>query len=282
MEIYSRIRCIVGVLLTAALALFMMPASASAAEESFFSTLEFEAYAATAYFTWEEYDNGERLLEETGPLFGAGGKLRVPVRGRLAADFRGEVFGGRVDYDGQTWDGDPVTTDTDYVGVKLEADLGWDLIASEKTVFAPFAGLGARIWERELRNTLYWDESEQETQVAVGYNEYWQNYYARLGFDASHAFSDRVSAFAAAALKLPIDTENEVDLTDSLTLELEPGNRYAAYAELGASIGRLRVSLFYEGLRFSESDPEYGYNDLWFIQPESEADIFGINAGWRF
>ena len=282
MDLYHRLFGIVVAFLIVMLALAMTPANASEAEEGFFSRLEFEPYAAVSYFIWEEYDNGEKLLEETGPLYAAGGKLRIPITGALAADFRGEIFGGRVDYDGQTWDGDPITTDTDYVGVKLEADLGWDLIVSEKTVFAPFAGLGARIWERELQNTLFWDEAEQQTQIAVGYKEYWQNYYARLGVDASHAFSDRVSVFGTAALKIPMYTENEVELTRSLDLELEPGNRYAAYAELGLSIGRIRVSAFYEGLRFSESDPEYGYNDLWFIQPKSEADIYGIQAGWVF
>ena len=282
MDLYHRPACIVAAFFTAVLVFALTPVSASAAEEGFFSRLEFEPYAAVSYFIWEEYDNGGKLLEETGPLYAAGGKLRMPITGALAADFRGEVFGGRVDYDGQTWGGDPVSTDTDYVGVELEADLGWDLISSEKTVFAPFAGLGARIWERDLRDSLYYNESARETRIVLGYEEYWQNYYARLGFDASHAFSDRVSVFGTAALKIPIYTENEVELTRSLDLELEPGNRYAAYAELGLSIGRIRVSAFYEGLRFSESDPEYGYDDVWFIQPESEADIYGINAGWVF
>jgi hypothetical protein len=44
----------------------------------------------------------------------------------------------------------------------------------------------------------------------------------------------------------------------------------------------LRLTAYYEQLRFSESDRAYLGYDLYVLQPESEADVFGLTAGVTF
>ncbi len=261
--------------------LLAMPLAAFGSDTGF-AAAEFEAYGKIEHFTWKEYANGEQLLEESGPIYGAGGRVRIPLTKAVTAKFRGELFGGRVDYDGQTSPGNyPLTTDTDYAGVKLEADVGVDLAAGKKSDLGPFAGFGARAWERELQGNTFWNPDSQTTEYARGVTERWRNYYARAGINGAHTFSSSVKAFVTAGVKIPIYTENEAELTDSVFITLEPGNRVSGFAETGLEIGMVKLSIFYEGLRFSESDRVAFGNDYYY-QPKSEADIFGINAGVTF
>ena len=92
---------------------------------------EFYAYPSLQYFTWEEYLSGRRLLREEGMLYSAGAAVAVDLlqtaAGVLTLHGKGELFGGVVDYDGQTQRGLPVTTEVSYVGTKTEGAIGWAL-----------------------------------------------------------------------------------------------------------------------------------------------------------
>ncbi|MCF8035494.1 MAG: hypothetical protein K9K62_01350 [Desulfobacteraceae bacterium] len=261
--------------------LIAMPLAAFGSDTGF-AAAEFEAYGKIEHFTWNEYVNGEQLLEESGPIYGAGGSVRLPITQIVTAKFRGELFGGKIDYDGQTILGNyPLTSDTDYAGVKLEADVGMDLVPGEKSEIGPFGGFGARLWQRDIQGNTFWNPDSQTTEYARGAAERWRNYYARAGINGAHAFSRRLEVFVTAGVKIPIYTENEAELTDSVFITLEPGNRVSGFAETGLEIGMVKLSIFYEGLRFSESD-RVAFGNSYYYQPKSEADIFGINAGVTF
>ncbi len=241
---------------------------------------EFEVYGGIQHFTWKEYDSGAKLLEESGPVFVAGGITGRTLTKSLSARLKGEIFGGGVDYDGQTQSGHPVTTDTDYLGAKLEADLIWNMTVTEKHTLAPFAGVGARIWNRDIQSTLFRDQNDGETKLARGYTEKWRNYYGRAGISGTRSFDGQWQGFFLAGARIPVYTENVVN-----SVVLEPGNRFSGFAEAGLEHGRFKISLFYEGLRFSKSDRVYFYdgsNYGYMYQPESKADIFGISAGVKF
>ncbi len=65
------------------------------------------------------------------------------------------------------------------------------------------------------------------------------------------------------------------------TVTVEPGNVVSVFAEAGLKWTRFKTSLFYEGMRFSKSDPVTVSNyQVW--QPESKADTFGISMGMDF
>ncbi|MFW6081428.1 MAG: hypothetical protein ACOC7W_05900 [Desulfosalsimonas sp.] len=259
-------------LITAAFLLAALPAAS-------FGT-DFEAYAKLGHFTWKEYSGSSKLLEESGPVYAVGAIADFTLTKEASLKLRGELFGGSVDYDGQTQGGTPVTTDTDYKGAELEADLGWDITVTKELTLTPFAGLGARLWERDIQSTPFLDENDQTIKIARGYAEEWRNYYGRAGISGTRTFEGPWLGFFSAGFRIPVYTETIVD-----SVVLEPGNRLSGFAELGLESGMFKISVFYEGMRFSESDrvffydgEQYGY----MYQPKSEADILGVSAGIIF
>jgi len=231
-------------------------------------------YAKVESFTWKEYgDNGSQLLKESGPIYAVGGSVSPDTVGSLVLRAKGELFIGTVDYDGQTQSGRPVETDTDYTGLKAEGDLGWRITETDDCSLEPFVGLGYRRWQRDI----------QDTVGAIGYEETWRSLYSRLGIRGEYTGSGQLTAFAEAGVKMPLSTENKVDLSvmGLPTVTLRPGNEASAFAETGLKWIRFKASLFYEGMRFSKSHPVIVSNvRVW--QPESKADIFGINVGMDF
>ncbi|GMT48115.1 MAG: hypothetical protein IEMM0007_1681 [bacterium] len=248
------------------LCLFCKPAVAAANNA--------DIYLKTEFFTWKEYDDsGSQLLKESGLISAMGASVRSDITELLVLRGRGELFGGTVDYDGQTQSGTPVKTDTNYAGFKIEGNLGWKFMVAEKSFLEPFAGLGYRWWQRDIQDTLY----------AAGYEETWWSFYARLGIHGNHTFSEQLKAFAETGVKLPVSNRNKVDLSviGLSTVTVEPGNKASVFAEAGLKWTRVKASLFYEGMRFSKSAPvAVSGGQVW--QPESKADMFGINVGMDF
>ena len=253
---------------------------------------EFVLYPFIQYFNWEEYkDTGERVLEETGPQGGVGTLLRVDLNnGLLMLQAKGELFGGIVDYDGQTQASSrypenseiPVDTDVDYFGTKLEADLGLR-VGETKGTIEPFVGIGYRYWIRDLNDSVAVNRLNQLVPIS-GYTEEWQSFYTRWGLRGSYAVNDDFKLFAEVGGKYPIYNENRIDEDD---LTIKPGKQFSPFAEAGFRIDRFRATVFYEGFRFSQSSWVFAGFDsdgrsLYFSQPKSESDIIGITLGYCF
>lgn|GEM_PF-598270 len=237
---------------------------------------ELDLYTKVQEFTWKEFYGGSRLLEESGLLYSLAGELEFPVR-RFAVWGRGEAFGGSIDYRGQTWGGEPVRTDANYFGLKGEGDLGWRALESRQARLIPFAGLGYWWWLRDL----------ESTGEATGYLENWSSLYLRLGGRGDYQplfAASLLRLFAQAALILPLYNENraylgEVGLRD---VSLHPGRRPSLSAEAGLRLHRVRVSVFYQGLRFSKSRAVTVEEGLAVLQPRSRADLWGVAVGASF
>ena len=265
-----------------------LPASASRLEE-------FVLYPFVQHFNWEEFDSrGNRLLEESGPLFGVGTLLRVDLRdGRLMLQAKGEIFGGNVDYDGQTQsttdvtkDRRPAKTDVDYVGTRIEGDLGVRIGDETKGSVEPFLGLGYRYWIRDINDTVAVSTTNMLFSVA-GYTEKWQSLYTRWGLRGAYTFDEDFKFFAEAGGKYPIYNENSVDYFSDGDVTIKPGKQFSPFAEAGFRIDRFRASIFYEGFRFSESPSVFAGFDssgraISLRQPKSESDIIGVTLGWCF
>jgi hypothetical protein len=234
------------------------------------SARDFEIYGKGEQFTWKEFDeDGSRLLKESGRIYGIGISTKYIFRNNLTIRARAEIFGGTVDYDGQacnniTGSCSPTTTDTSYVGSKIEGDFGLRIVSTEKFFLEPFAGIGSRYWERDIKSTSH----------ATGYLEKWRTVYTRLGLNSELRITSVWDIFAEWGVRLPLHTENRVDV---LGLTLEPGNSTSFFAEIGTRISMLKLVAFYEGMRFSKSPVKYRY-----YQPKSEADMYGINIGLEF
>jgi hypothetical protein len=268
-----------GVFLAVCLSVGAAPASAARAGN-------FDIYAVFQDFTWKEFDAGGQLLKENGPLGGIGFAYHGVIgdeSSALTMQPRIEFFGGSVDYDGQTQAGVPVMTDTNYFGFKLEFDLGGRF--GKGVAIEPFGGLGIRNWWRDINDSI-----DVLGNPVTGYTESWTNIYGRLGLRGDVAFSQTSKMFFEAVAKLPVYNHSRAYLSDigfSDDVTVEPGKEVSFFGEVGLKLHVFKISAFYETLRFSESNVDYTVdlftgNLVGFVQPKSEADIYGIRIGASF
>jgi hypothetical protein len=236
-------------------------------------------YTAVSNFSWKEFnDDGSRILEESGMLYGIGCSYWWKAKGPLTLQPGAEVFGGRVDYAGMTQSGVQSNTTVDYFGVKLKLEAGEAFSASESLQIEPFGGLGFASWLRTIN-----DGTSANGDKTFGYTENWKTLHVRLGLRARFDVSSRLQLFAESGVKLPVYNENSVDL-NSFGLgdvTLYPGHQTSLFGEVGLEYLHLKTSLFYDGMRFSRSDDERAGGYLLF-QPRSTSDIIGLRLGVVF
>lgn len=226
-------------------------------------------------FTWKEYsENGVRLLEESGSLYGlhmAGegyGRSCVTAGGT----YKLNVYGGRVNYDGETQAGNPVKTKTDYLGMEANVNLALRAMPADSLYIKGFVGPAIRLWRRDINSKAY----------VSGYVEEWYNFDGRAGVGLDYFFLADFNLFMEGGYKIPFMTRENVDWSKFGVgwVALEPDQIFSPFAEVGLSWNCLFVSGFYDSLRFDKSDIEqqHGY---YLYQPESQADIWGVNAGFH-
>ena len=269
------------------LATLVLFAATNVSAAQFGGVEELSVYPSFQYFTWKEFDRGTRLLKEDGFLYGAGAAIRVDLlkteTGSLMLKGKAELFGGVVDYDGQTQPPNPfpVKTDVTYIGARGETDLGWRFPVQNVSI-EPFAGIGYRWWLRDLHDTTAFDPNQGRNVQVGAYSEYWQTVYARLGAYLDYTLSDTWKLFGEAGAKYPFYNSNTVEFTDVGEKTIRPGKVWSAFAEIGARYKRFRPAVFYEGFRYATSPlVPIGGNSAIF-QPESESDIIGVSLGWVF
>jgi opacity protein-like surface antigen len=226
-------------------------------------------------FEWKEFDDdGSQFLKESGPLAGVGGLLDVDTGIGFHLQGIGEVFFGRIDYDGATQAGKPVDSKTKYSGFLAEADLMVPLKVTPRFYLKPYAGGGGRIWQREI----------EDSGEARGYEEYWSTIHGILGIGAAVKARPDTEWFGKAAVKMPIDNRVTYDFSDlggPDDTQVEPGKKASSYFEAGIRFKNVTVAGYYEQMKFSKSDTADADGVLVF-QPESEAKIIGLRAGVVF
>lgn len=247
-----------------------VPASAASLEEM-------TPFLSGQRFTWEEHSDGRRLLKESGQLFSGGVVVGAATDFSLTLRGKAEIFGGQVDYDGETQAPDPfpVQTEVNYFGFRNQFDLGYRLLSGNLQV-EPFSGVGHRWWLRDLENS-----TSTTGQSVSGYTEMWQTGYGRLGARGRYQIPSGVSLFAEGGAIYPFYTGNTVDFVGSGETTFRPRSKVSGFAEAGASWRRLKLSVYYEGFRWRES-PVKAVGNQFFFQPESSSDILGLNLGWTF
>ncbi len=233
-------------------------------------------YVKAEQFVWKEFEGGTRLLKESGPRFGLG-IFRHYEKNRLTFRPMAEVYGGRVDYDGQTQAGVPVAVDTNYVGGKIGLDAGGVVTPDSAIRLEPFAGVRGEYWERDIESAVN----------AAGYRERWESATLRAGLRGeSGPGSRRARLFGEAALQWPFWAANRADFPGVGEVKVRPEGLLGWSAEGGVKAGPVRVALFYEKVRFSKSEPVAvplgGGAALLLLQPDSDYYVYGVSAGWLF
>lgn len=227
-------------------------------------------------FEWEEFnDDGSRILKESGPLFGIGGNVDFDTRHGFHLEALGDFFAGRVDYDGATQMGEPVSSKTQYAGLMAEGNVAIPVNCGRGFTISPYGGAGGRVWQRDL----------EDSGNASGYEEYWSTYYGIAGLRVTVRVSPAIELYGKAAVKMPFYNRVDYDFTriggpDSVVVE--PGKKAGPHAELGMTIGRFVLAGFYERMTFEKSDYAGVGSDIIVWQPKSEATILGVRAGMSF
>ena len=255
---------------------------------------ELYLYPYVQYFHWEEENNGRRLLTESGPIFGVGtavglNLLQTDTNGSLVLKTKGELFGGVVDYDGQTQSPSslPVKTDVTYFGGKGELNLGWSFPAGRFAI-QPFSGIGYRVWLRDLHdsstttNTSGQRNGGSQVVQVQGYTETWESAYARLGLTLSHTFDNDWRMFLEGGASYPFYNTNSVDIIGNGTATIRPEGRWSAFGEMGIRTGKIRTALFYQGYRTDQSPSVRVSQSIAILQPRSAEDVVGVSVGYCF
>jgi hypothetical protein len=233
-------------------------------------------YLKAEGFVWKEFEGGSRLLEESGPRYGLG-IFRHYNRNGLTFRPMVEVYGGTVDYNGQTQGGFPIVTETNYLGGNAGFDAGGVITLTPAFYLEPFVGFGVEYWERDI----------ESSGVGIGYRERWESYSARGGLRGeAGSSSGGVRVFGEAALKWPFANANRADLPVIGKVKVRPEGELGWNTEAGIKAGPVRIAFFYEMVKFSKSDeivvPIGGGLALLFWQPDSKYYVYGLTAGWLF
>ena len=224
------------------------------------------------HFTWEEFDaQDNRLLEESGLIIG-GLYEGERFQGNFGSRIGFEVFGGSVNYDGQTQAGDKTKTDTAYFGIAGSWDLVPVTTLPSGSHLKAYLGLGSRFWMRNIRHG-----TTESGETALGYTEYWTSFHGRLGVGADWPVAPDTELFTDLVLRIPIFAHNTVDLGNfgAGSVTVEPDEQPAVTMRAGMRRQSLLVSVEYEALRFEASDPVRG-----LLQPRSEANLFSLIIGF--
>lgn len=274
----------VFIALTALLPLWSAPALAA---PRFGGMTELYLYPYIQYFHWTEESGGRKLLTESGPIYGIGtavglNLLQTDTSGSLFMKAKGELFGGVIDYDGETQPPSslPVKTDVTYLGGKGEVNLGWSFPAGRFAI-QPFSGIGYRIWLRDLHDSSTTDRNGQPLQVQ-GYTEVWESAYAKLGLNLSHTLDNNWRLFLEGGVSYPFYNTNSVDIVGNGTATIRPDGRWSAFGEAGVRAGKVRTAIFYQGYRTDQSPAVRISPSIAILQPRSTEDVVGVSVGYCF
>jgi hypothetical protein len=274
----------VFIALAALLPLWSVPALAA---PRFGGVTELYLYPYIQYFHWTEESGGSKLLTESGPIYGIGtavglNLLQTDTAGSLSMRAKGELFGGVIDYDGETQPPSslPVKTDVTYVGGKGELNLGWSFPAGRFAI-QPFSGIGYRIWLRDLHDSATTDRNGQAVQVQ-GYTEVWESAYTKLGLNISHTLDNNWRLFLEGGVSYPFYNTNSVDIVGDGTITIRPEGRWSAFGETGIRTDKVRTAIFYQGYRTDQSPAVRINQSTSLLQPRSTEDVIGVSIGYCF
>lgn len=220
------------------------------------------------YYTWEEHLSGGNV-KETGYLptlhgYVAGAPLKEVSELRLRFDVQG--FVGQVDYDTKTQVGTPVQTDSDYWGIKASGSAGWRLTSGQSYV-KPFIGLAYSFWKRDI----------ESTNIAIGYPEYYNILYSKVGIQTSITFEHANTIQLTFSADPMLWTREEVDYPGAGKVVVTNGRRLGWTLEGVMTWWQLEAKAYWQAVRLGTSNVVSGLQ-----QPKSDQDMIGFQLGYLF
>lgn len=221
-----------------------------------------------ADFDYEEPD----VMEESGELYGVRGEGQLPVdRARLRFD--GELLVGGTDYEGQTWGGTPVETET---GDRV-INFGMRVVGRQEPV-APVIGIGYRYWEQDLRGPGGYRRAHQYVYLPIGMeigredtSQFWP---PQVRLELRHLLNGHVESDLSDVERSFEDAKNDLDGGFGLKAEL-----VSSFDGAGRP---WQLGMFVRYWEIDESDPEVVDLDgqlTEVYEPENETRVVGLRFG---
>lgn len=237
---------------------------------------QIELGGGVEWYQWEEFaDNGDKLLSETGPRYFVEVKGTNRVEPRWWQDLVCRLYSGTVGYDGETMKGTPITTDTDYSG--LRAEIGFSYL-SERRKSATTDGdwlirfaVGIDSWRRGLQ-----DSSTSGGAPVNGYSEnYVVSYASVAGQYLGSGWRGGIGVMA------PYYVDEKVSFISGDTLH--PTGQLSPFVNVEFFVEKhWSVVLEYDTYRFAKSDPVRIDSTTVAHQPESTRDSYSVSARYHF
>ncbi len=223
-------------------------------------------YTRVEYMHWSESFQGANFVTENGPLFTVGYQRRIG-----SERFRGEIFGSQVHYSSQVTFDDgttaPLSSQTDYLGARLEYDYTFDPDWPPPIVF--FGGVGTRFWIRNLP-----DMTTDAGDFVQGYQETWWTIYPYIGVESRRDESKDVEFYGRGRIGLVAITYEHLTLHETT---LFPGPGVTSQLELGFRGEYLFLAGYAEVFTWQQSSQARG-----LVQPSSVLFTVGLKTGLSF
>ncbi len=237
------------------------------------------------WFEWEEFFEGSRIVEETGPRFTieSGIDTRTAHQAGPVVALVGRLTLGRVDYDGRARTGgdEPrARSDTDYRGFHAVTEAGYRFELHPDHLLELTGGLELDGWSRMLQDTD--DVDDPDIDEAAGYTENYLLLTARAATGLSHRVGDRHHIRWQVGGRYPFLVDEYDTGTET---PLNPEGRGSIFADLEWQPvdARWSLRLYYEEYTLDDSDwePAGVDEDLLVKQPRSESYRAGIALRYR-
>ncbi len=241
-----------------------------------------QRFQLTPYFnlkgySWKEFsDTGNEDLSESGTLYDLGGIARYGFTKdmRLYGSADLQFYFGSVGYSGfqfnlQTGERTPYTTNVGYFGVGLDLSSGYDFKIAKSFELTPFAGFGIEYWSRDIGKGS-----------PGGYIEKYTTFSLDLGVRGTYVMDRNSSFFSSLHLNVPVSISESVDLSSigqPSDISLSPGINPRFHITLGGSFYSTFVELYFDTWTLSKSGEDRG-----FLQPESTRKNYGMRIGYTF
>ena len=237
-------------------------------------TFQTTFYTDLRVYTWEEFDdNGLQNLSETGSLFGFGVAPKIALDNSKQFFLQGDftMYFASVGYNGFTFDQQgnqtAYVTNTNYFGLEMMPELGYNFALSKEFDLTPLTGPGFEHWSRGINGGN-----------PPGYTENYSVFLWDITAEGTYKVDKDVKIIPWFGLQFPLSFSESVDLSGDggpSDLSLSPGTSPRIRFGVDGSFYRAFASLSYETWSIGKSPPDQNY-----LQPNSSRKIFMIKAGY--
>ncbi len=244
-----------------------------------FAEIQLSISPSLLYFDYTEFSTTDQVLNtETGWLPGLKARLRYVITPNWSASINTSHYQGTVDYDGQTQQGVPHTTDSDATLFRFGARLD-RLIYRDIRLFA---GAQTHQWKRDIK--------DKNNISGIDETYEWYEYALGLNTDFVITKKDRINLEISYFLVRDATVFVDLSRVDLGTTTLDLGDGTGARLNLSwlhqyKSDFNLGLGFFIEGWNFGRSNTrqlENGTSIIFVTEPRSETRNIGLKLNIEY